>query len=196
MEFYPFFLHCIEHYSDDKWKRKELELLAFGKGALIIHRKDGSDVLLAPGGEFVIPTEYSDKQRVLLEEKLWGYEKDSEFFNMQRQIEQARSVWSTAKKKDRLRMLDRYIIEFSSSEVLVRNMLVYALILKILQVKESANYAIISLEEKYDTKFYNELACPPYNPPTNSKTLLSSIWSKKTKTPSTLAGLAISLRIE
>jgi len=193
MDFYPFFLDCIIHHRDNKWKKRELELLAFGKG-LIIKREDGRDVLLTPdGGEFLIPKKYSDEDRIVLEEKLWGFEQESEFFLMQQQLENTREVWATAKKKDRLRMIDNFIISTSSS-VMVRNVLVFALILKLLQVKLSVNYEVIELAEDYTPESFVDMMFE-YQIPSSGKTRLSTLWSKKSKTPSTLAGLAISLCI-
>jgi hypothetical protein len=107
MNVYPFFIECSKFYSDPH-KKKLLQELAFGRGGGFIIKRKEKNILVTSNGEFIIPSTYSDEARLDLDKKLW---KRGEFEQMQNDIKNARSVWSTTKKKDKLHLLYKYIAE-------------------------------------------------------------------------------------
>ena len=101
-EFYPFFLECSMKETDT-YKKRHLELLAFGKGGLI-----RDSVYVTGNGNFQIPKIYSDEERDRLYNLVWNGE--TEFSRMEKEIKERLSTWENLKKRDKLRMIDKYVL--------------------------------------------------------------------------------------
>lgn len=130
---FPFFIECSKHYKDEPHKQKFLQKLAFGHGIHIIKRK-GKSILVTPNGEFVIPTVYSDKARRDLASKLWEV---NDFTRLGDCIEDMRQTWHTARKKDKIYLLYKYVASLPnltrSQKMAVCNILILALLLKMIK---------------------------------------------------------------
>ena len=133
MNMFPFFIECSKHYQDEPHKQKFLQKLAFGHGIHIIKRKDKS-ILVTPNGEFVIPAVYSDKARRDLAGKLWEV---NDFTRLGDCIEDTRQTWHTARKKDKIYLLYKYVASLPnltrSQKMAVCNILILALLLKMIK---------------------------------------------------------------
>jgi hypothetical protein len=133
MNMFPFFIECSKHYQNEPHKKKFLQKLAFGHGILIIKRKDKS-ILVTPNGEFVIPSVYSDKARSDLANKLWEV---NDFTRLGDCIEETRQTWHTARKKDKIYLLYKYVASLTnitrSQKMVVCNLLILALLLKMIK---------------------------------------------------------------
>lgn len=149
MNIYPFFIECSKYYSDQPHKQKLLQQFAFGKGGgFIIKRKD-KDILVTSDGEFTIPTEYSDESRFELDKKLW---KMDDFEQMQLDIKNMRSLWSTTKKKDKLYLFYKYIAKLNLSlfeKVLLCNLITLTLLLKLVKPSDIIykNYVLENIND-------------------------------------------------
>jgi hypothetical protein len=132
MNMFPFFIECSKHYRDEPHKQKFLQKLAFGHGIHIIKRKNKS-ILVTSNGEFVIPTVYSDKARCDLDSKLWEV---NDFTRLGDCIEDTRQTWRTARKKDKIYLLYKYVASLPnltrSQKMATCNILVLALLLKMI----------------------------------------------------------------
>ena len=102
-QFFPFFLECSMKETD-MIKKRHLEHLAFGKAGVII-----SNLYITENGNFKIPREYSDEERDKLYKLVWNDEM-SEFSQMEKKIKERLSTWSSLKKSDKLRMIDKYAL--------------------------------------------------------------------------------------
>lgn len=133
MNVFPFFIECSKHYQDEPYKQKFLQKLAFGHGIHIIKRKD-KNILVTANGEFIIPAIYSDKARQDLASKLWEV---NDFTRLGKCIEDMRQTWHTARKKDKIYLLYKYVSMFSglnqSQKKTACNILVLALLLKMIK---------------------------------------------------------------
>lgn len=129
---FPFFIECSKYYQDEPHKQKFLQKLAFGHGIHIIKRKDKS-ILIAPNGEFIIPVVYSDKARRDLANKLWEV---NDFTRLGDCIEDTRQTWYTARKKDKIYLLYKYVTSLQltrSQKMSMCNILILALLLKMIK---------------------------------------------------------------
>ena len=130
---FPFFIECSKHYQHEPYKQKFLQKLAFGHGVHIIKRKD-KNVLVTPNGEFVIPSVYSDKARRDLVNKLWQV---NEFTRLGDCIEDTRRAWHTARKKDKIYLLYKYVSSLTDltfiQKMVISNILVLGLLLKVIK---------------------------------------------------------------
>jgi hypothetical protein len=133
MNMFPFFIECSKHYQNEPHKQKFLQKLAFGHGIHTIKRKDKS-ILVTPNGEFVIPTVYSDKARRDLANKLWEV---NDFTRLGDCIEDTRQTWHTARKKDKIYLIYKYVASLPnlsrSQKMGVCNILILALLLKMIK---------------------------------------------------------------
>lgn len=133
MNMFPFFIECSKHYHDEPHKQKFLQKLAFGHGIHIIKRKD-KYILVAPNGEFVIPTAYSDQARRDLACKLWDV---NDFTRLGDCIESTRQTWHTTRKKDKIYILYKYVASLANlsrvQKMAMCNILVLALLLKMIK---------------------------------------------------------------
>ena len=100
---YPFFLECSMKETDT-YKKRHLELLAFGKGGVIIQ----DSVYVTENGNFKIPKIYSDEERDKLYKLVWSGE--TEFSRIEKEIKELLSTWRNLKKRDKLRMIDKYVL--------------------------------------------------------------------------------------
>lgn len=100
---YPFFLECEKHTKSPMLKSL-FKALIFGKGGHIISKKN-KNVLITVNGEFVIPSTYSDEDRLQLEKML-----DIESFETEsNKLKETRSNWSSIRKKDKLKLFYNYV---------------------------------------------------------------------------------------
>ena len=112
MIFFPFFLECSMKETN-RLKKRYLELLAFGKAGVMI---TSSHEYVTENGNFKIPiadersgSAYSDEERDKLYQLIWNEER-SEFSQMEKKIKERLSTWSSLKKCDKLRMIDKYVL--------------------------------------------------------------------------------------
>ena len=104
MIFFPFFLECSMKETD-RLKKRYLELLAFGKAGVMI---TSSHEYVTENGNFKIPKVYSDEERDKLYQLIWN--EMSEFSQMEKKIKERLSTWSSLRKCDKLRMIDKYVL--------------------------------------------------------------------------------------
>ena len=112
-EFYPFFLECSMKETDT-YKKRHLELLAFGKGGLI-----RDSVYVTGNGNFQIPKIYSDEERDRLYNLVWNGE--TEFSRIEKEIKEHLSTWENLKKRDKLRMIDKYVLNLDCNFIEKKN---------------------------------------------------------------------------
>lgn len=153
MDIYPFFLECSKFY-DEPQKCKQLQKLAFGRGGLIFIRKK-ENILITERGEFIIPEMYSDDQRKNLETKLWF---DTDFLKMQKNIQDARKTWINAKKKDKLRLLDKYALKQPNFQKIFQSIIKLALILKLIKIEDVSyeNFEILNINGNFNENYFDE----------------------------------------
>ena len=120
MTFFPFFLECSMKETD-MIKKRHLEHLAFGKAGVMITSSRES-VYVTENGDFRIPradersgSAYSDEERDKLYKLVWndemsGASPPTEFSQMEKKIKERLSTWSSLKKSDKLRMIDKYAL--------------------------------------------------------------------------------------
>ena len=101
-QFFPFFLECTMKETD-MIKKRHLEHLAFGKAGVF-----RESVYVTENGDFRIPKVYSDEERDKLYKLVWN--DDTEFSQMEKKIKERLSTWSSLKKSDKLRMIDKYVL--------------------------------------------------------------------------------------
>ena len=87
----------------DMIKKRHLELLAFGKAGVF-----RESVYVTENGNFNIPKVFSDEERDKLYKLVWSGE--TEFSRMEKEVKEHLSTWKNLKKKDKLRMIDKYVL--------------------------------------------------------------------------------------
>lgn len=184
MEFFPFFLECSKHQTDEH-KKKTLEALAFGSTDLIMSRGNAK-VLVTSKGEFVIPTQYTETLRLKLDEFMWN--STDGYYKMQEDIKKSYNSWINVKKKDKLRMIDRYVLDkcASFSEVLIlKSLITIALMLKLINIENITyeNGKILDVDEELAKNRLNTLETP-LNFPSSIKSKLRNAWIKWLKSNS------------
>lgn len=100
---YPFFLECEKHTKSPMLKSL-FKALTFGKGGHIISKKN-KNVLITVNGEFVIPNAYSEEDRLQLEKMLDVEPLETE----SDKLKEARTNWSSIRKKDKLKLFYNYV---------------------------------------------------------------------------------------
>lgn len=103
MKLYPFFLWC-SHHEVDIAKKTYLEMLAFGKGCVITN-----NTLVVGSTRYTIPDTFSHEKWLELQTILW--DKKSGFDLIEDEIREYNTVWSNLKKRDKIRKIDRYLID-------------------------------------------------------------------------------------
>ncbi len=133
MNVFPFFIECSKHYQNEPEKCKILQRLAFGHGVHIIKRKD-KNILVTANGEFVIPVVYSGKAHKELANKLWQV---NAFTRLEDSIGDTRQTWHTARKKDKIFLLYKYVASLPNiklrQKMAICNVLILALLLKMIK---------------------------------------------------------------
>ena len=114
-EFYPFSLECSMKETVS-YKKRHLELLAFGKGGLT-----RDSVYVTGNGNFKIPNIYSDEERDKLCKLIWG--EDTDFVRMEKEIKERLSTWGNLKKRGKLRMIDKYVLSLDCDFIEKKKML-------------------------------------------------------------------------
>ena len=147
--FYPFFLECSIKETDVN-KKRHLELLAFGKVGLITivasPKGDTQDSVYVTGnGNFQIPKICSDEERDRLYNLVWNGE--TEFSRIEKEIKEHLITWENLKKRDKLRMIDKYVLNLDCNFIEKKNakgVITSALLLHLLKSDETVykNYEI------------------------------------------------------
>ena len=101
-QFFPFFLECSMKETD-MIKKRHLELLAFGKAGVF-----RESVYVTENGNFKIPKVFSDEERDKLYKLVWSGE--TEFSRMEKEVKEHLSTWKNLKRRDKLRMIDEYVL--------------------------------------------------------------------------------------
>lgn len=179
MDIYPFFLDCCKHHTDDN-KIKLLESLAFGNSDLIITRGHNMKVLITSKGEFIIPDHYTKTSGLKLDEFLWN--STDAYYKMQDDIKTSYESWNNVKKKDKLRMIDYYVLckDLSMNEIIIiKSIIAIALMLKLI-FPENIEYKdgkIINIDEELIKSRVQSLDIPLCFPQP-AKRKLKNIWIK------------------
>lgn len=160
MRFFPFFLECSKR-ENNRERKKQLEQLGFGKCGLIVEEEDGSSYLIQHKTKFLIPTTYSDDQRNKLNMILWG--EDSDFERMESAIKESIRNWSNIKKRDKLRIIDKYVLQLAcdfKEKKMIKSVLTIALILRLIQSNDIVfeNFEIKNIEGTFDFSFLSQSA--------------------------------------
>jgi hypothetical protein len=181
MNIYPFFLECSKRQTD-KIRKQYLEKLTFGRGALIMSKPAGK-VLVTSSGEFIIPTSYTEKARQKLERLLW--DTNSDYSKMEEEIKESRKTWTNVKKRDKLHIIDQFVIDQKlpvlKERRLLKSIITIALILKLIQNQdiEYQNFTITKLKGNFDTSYFdNYFSDTTLKIPTENKLLLKTFWLK------------------
>ena len=87
----------------DMIKKRHLEFLAFGKAGMI-----QDSVHITENGNFKIPKIFSDDERDKLYKLVWSGE--TEFSRMEKEVKEHLSTWKNLKERDKLRMIDKYVL--------------------------------------------------------------------------------------
>ena len=144
-QFFPFFLECSMKETD-MIKKRHLEHLAFGKAG-VIHES----VYVTENGDFRIPKVYSDEERDKLYKLVWN--DDTEFSQMEKKIKERLSTWSSLKKSDKLRMINKYALgldcDFEEKKK-ISGKLKTLILIKVLNPKdiEYENFNILRIPEE------------------------------------------------
>ncbi len=170
LDIYPFFIECSK-VQPNVFKSRFLKDLAFGRGGLILRRKNRG-VLVTPNGEFNIPKTFSETAYSKLQSMLWC-DPTSSYAVMQEEIRSSREVWSNVKKRDRFRMIDKYILgkyKYPDS-LFVRSIITMALILKVLQVNDIAydNFNVVNVSGEFTNDYFENLKASDLPTPQKSK---------------------------
>lgn len=182
MDLYPFFLECSKNHTDSV-RKKFLENLAFGKGGLVIKKPTGG-VLITENGNFNIPDKFTLTDMKTLETLVWNDESD--YHKMELEIKESRKIWTNVKKRDKLRIIDHYIIKNKNiiNKSLLKSIITIALILKMITNNDIKykDFVIETLDGKFDEYYFDNLKLDPNsfkNPTTQN--LLKNIWLKLDK---------------
>lgn len=186
MRFYPFFLECSKRERMSERKR-ELELLAFGKCGMIIDNEDGTSVLIKNKNSFVIPKIYTDKARDILYLMLW--DEDNEFDRMASAIKESIKQWANVKKRDKLRIIDKYVLQLEcdiKEKKLIKSVITIALILRMIQTNDIVyqDFEIKNIEGTFDCNYFINAAGDPIASKSsrshsiNTKISAKDIWKK------------------
>ena len=134
MEPYSFFFECSKHETGIK--QDIFVQLALGHCGLIIKRKH-CNVLVLSDGEFVIPKTFSLDAYKKLSKNLW--KENSEFHRIQHIIMKAKKTWANTKKRDKLRLIDQFVLDRKLSfeeSIHVKALLTLKIILKLIDASD------------------------------------------------------------
>lgn len=188
MDVYPFFLECSKHEKNPV-NKTQFERLAFGKGGMIIE-KNGNTVLCTVNGDFIIPTHHTPEKEKEIRDLLVN--KNTNYFKMENDIKEARKTWTNVKKRDKLRIIDHYVVNSDlptfAEKQLLKSIITIALILKMIQNQDIhyKDFNIEKLNGKFDKYYFDEhtsvtpvVKTNKFPPPT--KNMLKSVWNKHVK---------------
>lgn len=158
MRFYPFFLECSKRESI-KERKRQLELLAFGKCGVIVNCEDGTPTLIKDKQTFPIPDTYTDEARNKLNMVLWG--EDSDFDRMEKTIKESIKQWTNVKKRDKLRIIDKYVLQLEcdiKEKKLIKSVITIALILRMIQSNDIVyqDFEIKNIEGTFDCNYFSK----------------------------------------
>lgn len=131
--YYPFFLECSKRETNVN-RRRHLELLCFGKGGVILDDAGKAPTYVTDNGRFEIPTSYSDSARDQLNKLIWN--EDTDFYRMEKNIKDSIRLWTNVKKRDKLRIIDKYVLQLECDireKKLIKSVITIALILRLLE---------------------------------------------------------------
>ena len=124
-------------------KKRHLEHLAFGKAGVFCE-----SVYVTENGDFKIPKVFSAEERDKLYKLVWSG--DTEFSRMEKKIKERLTTWSSLKKRDKLRMIDKYVLDFDFEEKKkISGKLKTLILIKLLNPKdiEYENFKILQILE-------------------------------------------------
>lgn len=155
--FYPFFLECSKR-EPDKHRRRHLELLGFGRGGLILEEPP---TYITDKGSFKIPTNYSDEERDKLNKLIWDEETD--FQQMEKDIKESIKLWANVKKRDKLRIIDKYVLQLECDireKKLIKSVITIALILRLLETNDVVykDFEIKNIGGNFNVDYFTKLA--------------------------------------
>jgi hypothetical protein len=139
MNVYPYFIECSKR--ENGFKKNQLQKLALGIGGLIIKR-NSDYYLVVNNGEFKIPLIFSVESYSVLSNVLWP---SNAFTNLQNLIFNTKKNWYNVKKKERLVLIDKYVLKMCKQYPLntqrkAKAIITMALILKLI-CPSSINYS-------------------------------------------------------
>ena len=181
MDLYPFFLECSKQCTDNA-EKQVYESLGFGKNDFFVKRDTGI-VLITPKGEYPIPQFYSTEEHNKLKDMLWNT--NDAYDVMQNNIKEAYRQWINVKKKDKIRLINHYVLHCNEDRcidkcILYKSMITIAMVIKLLLTEDFTykNGKITNIN-KCITKddFYN-LDVDLYFPTSPLKSSLKSTWLK------------------
>lgn len=136
MDVYPFFLECSKYEIGSR--RKQLQQLAIGCGGYVVN----GSTLMFNEEKFKIPSTFSEHDRSLLMNMLWPDTMD--FYKLQNIIKTSNGVWKNLRKKDRLRLIDAYVLKKPNmtkrEKIYLKANITMSIILKILSNKQIEYY--------------------------------------------------------
>ena len=143
-QFFPFFLECSMKETD-MIKKRHLEHLAFGKAGVF-----RESVYATENGDFKIPKVFSTEERDKLYKLVWSG--DTEFSRMEKKIKERLSTWSSLKKRDKLRMIDKHVLDLDcdfEEKKKISGKLKMLILIKVLNPKdiEYENFKILRILE-------------------------------------------------
>lgn len=188
MDIYPFFLECCKHHTDDN-KIKTLESLALGHSDLIMKRGKNTMVLVTSKGEFIIPDQYTETLGLKLDEFLWN--STDGYYKMQNDIKKSYESWTNVKKKDKLRMIEYYVLSKNKpfdESIILKSIIIIALMLKLINVSNITYQEgeIIDMDENFIKDRIYSIDIPLAFPPATKNKLKNTWmkWIKSLDTPS------------
>src|SRR6056300_1020708 len=134
--FYPFFLECSKR-EPNQHRRQHLESLGFGKGGVILAEPDDTPTFVTDKGAFKIPERYSEEERERLNRLMW--DDDTDFQQMENDIKDSIKMWANVKKRDKLRIIDKYVLQLECDireKKLIKSVITIALILRLLEAND------------------------------------------------------------
>ena len=134
METYSFFFECSKYEAGVK--QDIFVQLALGHCGLIIKRKHCNVLVLSDGG-FVIPKTFLLDAYKKLSKNLW--KENSEFHRIQHIIMKAKKTWANTKKRDKLRLIDQFVLDRKLSfeeSIHVKALLTLKIILKLIDASD------------------------------------------------------------
>ena len=186
MRFYPFFLECSKK-EIVKERKKQLEFMAFGKCCMIIDEPDGTATLVKDKEIFKIPSVFSETERNRLNAIMWG--EYSDFDRMEHTIKESTKLWANVKKRDKLRIIDKYVMGLEcdfKEKKLIKSVINIALILRMIQASEIVyqDFEIKNIEGTFDCNYFakasedNMLSKSSTSQTTSNKVTSRDIWKK------------------
>lgn len=156
-------MECSKREPDAQ-KRKHLELLAFGKGGNIIHEPGRLPVYVTEEGDFPVPSTYSDKDRFNLDRLMWH--EDTDFHRMEEAIKHSTKLWNNVKKRDKLRIIDKYVLQLqcdNREKKLIKSIITIALILRLLESNDIVykDFEIKNIGGNFNVEYFSRKAQGP-----------------------------------